>query len=128
LERRVQFDEPWTLCVGENIALGADMGKLIFLVLWNSLATKLVIARRPETYHLGLDKRFERVDLLVTLPLDKFDFTKCSLRASDSSLLKRIRSSSCALKEVSMTVERTTTPQYNARTSRYGSWLSRRSP
>jgi hypothetical protein len=72
----VQFDEPWTLCVGENIALGADMGKLIFLVLWNSLATKLVIARRPETYHLGLDKRFERVDLLVTLPLDKFDFTK----------------------------------------------------
>jgi hypothetical protein len=76
LERRVQFDEPWTLCVGENIALGADMGKLIFLVLWNLLATELVIARWPESYHLCLDKRFEGVDLLVTLPLNKFDFTK----------------------------------------------------
>jgi hypothetical protein len=72
----VQFDEPWTLCVGEDIALGADMGKLIFLVLWNLLATKLATAGRPETHHLGLDKRFEGVDLLVTLPLNKFDFTK----------------------------------------------------
>jgi len=31
------------------------------------------------TYHLGLDKRFEGVDLLITLPLHKLDFTKGTL-------------------------------------------------
>ena len=31
------------------------------------------------TYHLGLDKRFESVDLLITLPLHKLDFTKGTL-------------------------------------------------
>jgi len=31
------------------------------------------------TYHLGLDKRFESIDFLITLPLHKFDFTKGTL-------------------------------------------------
>lgn len=31
------------------------------------------------TYHLGLDKRFEGVDFLITLPLHKLDFTKGTL-------------------------------------------------
>jgi hypothetical protein len=31
------------------------------------------------TYHLGLDKRFESVDFLITLPLHKLDFTKGTL-------------------------------------------------
>jgi hypothetical protein len=35
LERSVKLDEPWTLSVGENVALSADVGKLVFLVLWN---------------------------------------------------------------------------------------------
>jgi hypothetical protein len=34
LERSVKLDEPWTFGVGENVALGADVGKLVFLVLW----------------------------------------------------------------------------------------------
>jgi hypothetical protein len=29
----VKLDEPWTLGVGENVALSADVGKLVFLVL-----------------------------------------------------------------------------------------------
>ena len=33
LERSVKLDEPWTLGVGENVALSADVGKLVFLVL-----------------------------------------------------------------------------------------------
>ena len=31
------------------------------------------------TYHLGLDKRFEGVNFLITLPLHKFDFTESTL-------------------------------------------------
>jgi hypothetical protein len=34
---------------------------------------------QPMTYHLGLDKRLEGVDLLITLPLHEFDFTECTL-------------------------------------------------
>ena len=33
LERSVKLDEPWTLGVGEDVALSADVGKLVFLVL-----------------------------------------------------------------------------------------------
>ena len=38
LERSVQLDEPWALCVGENVALRADVGKLILFVLRDMLA------------------------------------------------------------------------------------------
>ena len=38
LERSVQFDEPRALSVGEDVALSADVGQLIFLMLWNLLA------------------------------------------------------------------------------------------
>lgn len=31
------------------------------------------------TYHLSLDKRLESVNLLIALPLHKFDFTECTL-------------------------------------------------
>ena len=34
LERSVKLDEPGTLSVGENVALSADVSKLVFLVLW----------------------------------------------------------------------------------------------
>jgi hypothetical protein len=37
LERGVQLDEPRALCVGENVTLSADVGKLVFLVLRNVL-------------------------------------------------------------------------------------------
>lgn len=37
LERGVQLDEPWALCVGENVALSTDVGQLVFLVLRNAL-------------------------------------------------------------------------------------------
>jgi hypothetical protein len=40
------------------------------------ISNEIGIERQPEAYHLCLDKRFEGVDLLVTLPLNKFDFTK----------------------------------------------------
>jgi hypothetical protein len=33
LERGVKLDEPWALCVGENVALSADVRELVFLVL-----------------------------------------------------------------------------------------------
>lgn len=32
-----------------------------------------------EAYHLGLDKRLEGIDFLVTLPLHKFHFTESTL-------------------------------------------------
>jgi hypothetical protein len=33
LERRVQLDDPWTVGFGENVALGPDVGQLVFLEL-----------------------------------------------------------------------------------------------
>ena len=38
LERGVQLDEPRALCVCENVALSANVGKLVLLVLRNALA------------------------------------------------------------------------------------------
>ena len=38
LERSVKLDKPRALCVGENIALSANVGKLILLVLRRLLA------------------------------------------------------------------------------------------
>jgi hypothetical protein len=33
----MKFNNPWTVRFGENVTLGADMGKLIFLELFVSL-------------------------------------------------------------------------------------------
>ena len=51
LERGVQLDEPRALCVGEDVAFSADVGKLIFFVLQN------VSVKGKEGYQSNHDKR-----------------------------------------------------------------------
>lgn len=38
MERSVQLDEPWALCVSKDVTLGANVSKLILLVLYDLLA------------------------------------------------------------------------------------------
>lgn len=53
------------------------------------------------TYHFGLDKRFEGVDLLIALPLHKLDFTESTLADNlQCAVILRTLGSSEETKEV----------------------------